>query len=195
MDALVNAEQIGADTSPHLPTVYTTVNVYATPPTWETVAADIGGGVVGLESAEALAQQALKKKPCAQMYGNAKSWARGFTPQNVLKGIVSGDKFGNVVAQNAGPVDWVADTSPPGAALHPLRLIGFAKTVTMKINTYNAIGYWPQLSTAERAETLLHELGHAFNFMSHNTGPFKVSNLAELKDKYAFDKEVQKNCF
>jgi len=121
--------------------------------------------------------------------------AQGLTPQNVLKNITSGDKYGNLVGKDAGPVDWTAQTTPSGYLRNPFRLVGFASKVGITINTYNGAGYWLQATTTERAETLLHELGHAFNFMSHRTGGFTISNTAEIKDKYAFDKVVNKNCF
>jgi RHS repeat-associated protein len=143
-----------------------------------------------LNDAMGIAMQALNKKPCADMYGTPESRAKGFTPQNVLNGIVSGNKYGRIQWVNAGETDWTATTYPSGLPPIP----GFAPSVRIKINTYNGPGYWGSGDAADNAETLLHELGHAFNFI-HGAGGFPVSNFTEFRHPYAFDDEVKKNCF
>jgi hypothetical protein len=81
-----------------------------------------------------------------------------------------------------------------GLPRHTYPIPGMAPSVHVKINTYNGPGYWGAGDAGENAETLLHELGHVFNFI-HNAGRFTVSNFAEFRDHYAFDKEVKKHCF
>jgi hypothetical protein len=53
--------------------------------------------------------------------------------------------------------------------------------------------FWGAGDVGDNAETLLHELGHAFNDL-RNAGGFAIPNSAEHSDKYAFDKVVRKNC-
>ena len=160
--------------------------------------ADVGGPINNFEAnpeqqhlddAMAIALQALNKGPCAHLFGTPKSRAKGFTPQNVLKGIASGSQYGRIVWQDQGRGD-VATTYPAG----PLPIPGLASRVTVKINTFNSPGWWGAGDASDNAETLLHELGHAFNFI-HNAGGFAVPDYAEIRAPYAFDKVVKKNCF
>ncbi len=138
------------------------------------------------------AMQALSKKDCADLFGTPKSWAQGFTPQNVLKGIVSGKKYGRIAWGDKGGGGWGVAQTRPTFPFIP----GHASGVVMTINTFQTsiAGYWSAGDPAENAETLLHELGHAFNFI-RNAGGFAIPNSAENADKYAFDKKVRKNCF
>jgi hypothetical protein len=75
-----------------------------------------------------------------------------------------------------------------------LPIPGLASKVTITINTFNDGNlYWNDGNTDENARTVLHELGHAYNFL-RGSGGFARSNLAELKDSYAFDKEIEQKC-
>ena len=140
------------------------------------------------------ALEALKKKPCADMYGTPQSRAKGFTPQNVLNGIVSGTKYGRIAWADKGGGGWGVALTRPTFPFIPGQASGVVTTINTYLAPVKTLGYWSEGDPTENAMTLLHELGHAFNFIRH-AGGFSISNFAEAKDNYAFDKEVKKNCF
>jgi hypothetical protein len=138
------------------------------------------------------AVEALTNKDCLDLFGNEKTRQGDFSPVTLLTSLVNGNsKFGTVKFENKGS-DWgVAKTYPAGRFPIP----GLAGKVSITINTYNDGNlYWNDGYVDENAETLLHELGHAFNFL-HGAGGFAISNLAEIKDPYAFDKRIWDKCF
>ncbi len=66
-------------------------------------------------------------------------------------------------------------------------LVGSGATISinsMMWNVYN-VGF--------NAETLLHEMGHLFNF-SRGSGGFAPPNVAELRNSQAFDQLIHKDC-
>jgi RHS repeat-associated protein len=147
-----------------------------------------------MPAALARAIQALSSQSCMDLFGNATTRAGAFNPVTVLESLFSspaGGSFGSTSFQNKGPTWGVAKTSPV-ITKSPFNL---GKKVNVTINSYTGTNgtYWNDGNTNENASTLLHELGHVFNFL-RGSGGFAVSNITELKNPYAFDQAIQQNC-
>jgi hypothetical protein len=100
----------------------------------------------------------LAKKGCAAIF--AGGMAKGHDPATVLQAIVNGTKYGSVAYSNMG-AQFGAVTDERGGFLT-------ARSVTVKINSFNdpSLGiYWNAGNDQVNATTLIHELGHAFNFL------------------------------
>jgi hypothetical protein len=54
--------------------------------------------------------------------------------------------------------------------------------------------YWNDGNVTNNAETLLYELGHAYNFLK-GSGGFAISNLAEIRHPNSFEKLIDTKCF
>jgi RHS repeat-associated protein len=127
---------------------------------------------------------------CMNLFGNAMTREAGFNPALVLGSIVNGGSLGSISFVDMGSGWGVAQAGPAGW----LPLPGLAGKVSITINVYNdADLYWNDADTDENARTLLHELGHAFNFL-RGSGGFALRNGAERTDKYAFDKLIEEKC-
>jgi hypothetical protein len=97
-------------------------------------------------------------------------------------------KFGSVDFEYSGV--GVAITRPSGLILPaaPRNLISSSRA-----NISFHRNQWNRGDTEANALTILHELGHVFNF-SRGSGGFAIGNLAELKDPYSFDKLIMSKC-
>jgi hypothetical protein len=137
------------------------------------------------------AAAALADPKCSGLFGTADTRNNGWDPTDILADIITGTKYGSVKFAEIGTNN-VATTVPAGR----LPIPGLAGSVLITINSHDDPNYnfWNNASTMEQAETLLHELGHAYNFL-RGSGGFAISNLREIRDPYAFDKVVNENCF
>lgn len=115
-------------------------------------------------------------------FGTAQTRAGGFNPISVLTNIVYGSNRLGSINFSTHPVGWgVAETRPAG--LFPIP--GLAGKVRIFINQIAGYGFWNNGDTLENADTLLHELGHAFNDV-RGAGGFALPNWAEKNDPFAF---------
>jgi RHS repeat-associated protein len=140
----------------------------------------------------ARALQALSlNEECNKLFGSEKTRSGRFNPSNVLTSLVNGGDLGQIKFENKGG-DWGAAKTTPGGRFP---VPGLAGRVNVTINSFNDQGlYWNDGNGDENAKTLLHELGHAFNFL-RGAGGFAISNLKEIGDAYAFDKLIEEKCF
>jgi hypothetical protein len=150
-----------------------------------------------MDAARKRAVEMLANPNCAGLYGNEKSRSNGFNPADVLNSILTGGKFGKVKWESHKPnkkgENWVAKASGDGLLG---KLPGRASSVTITINTFNdARGlYWNAGDADENALTLLHELGHAFNFLK-GAGGFVFGNI-DIKGNHSgkYDAEIKEKC-
>ena len=86
--------------------------------------------------------------------------------------------------------DGAAKTTPTGTLLPSLSngITGTGANISIK-----GPDYWNVNNIDYNAETLLHEMGHLYNF-SRGSGGFAVKNPAEFKDSEAFDKVIHQKC-
>jgi hypothetical protein len=102
----------------------------------------------------------LQNPNCAAVF--AGGIAKGDNPSAVLQQIVAGTKYASVTFTSLSPLE-AAVTAESGFWIF--------KKATIEINTYNdpSTGvYWNAGNTQANALTLLHELGHIFNFLFGN---------------------------
>ena len=126
---------------------------------------------------------------CMNLFGNANSRAHGWNPVSVLTDIVWGShRHGNVTFANLGPDGGSAVTAPSG---HGIGLI--TGKVTITINEYTNPGYvfWNAGNAAENAETLLHELAHAYTLLLGSGG----FNGTRFISDASLDSLIQTDCF
>ena len=145
-----------------------------------------------LPSALGRAIDALRQnKECFDLFGNENARSGDFNPINILSSIAKGTEFGNIEFKALGK-GVVAKTNSAGR----LPIPGLAGKVIIFINTYNSDTglYWNDANVDENAETLLHELGHAFNYL-RGSGGFAISELGEIRNRYAFDNRIRETCF
>ena len=125
---------------------------------------------------------------CMDLFGNANSRAHGWNPVNVLTDIVWGNqRHGHIAFANTGPGS-TAVTAPSG------RGIGLITgKVTITINEYTSPGslYWNAGNTAENAETLLHELAHAYTLLPGSGGFNGTRFISDAN----LDSLIQTDCF
>ncbi len=148
-----------------------------------------------MPAAFARAVQALTlNTQCMDLFGTAKTRAGKFDPVIVLTNIVFGpNTLGHIQFEDEGPTWGVAETYPSGH----LPIPGLAGSVSITINEYTDQAgslYWNAGNTTANAETLLHELAHAFNFI-RGSGGFAISNLSEFGNPSAFDNLINQECF
>jgi hypothetical protein len=128
---------------------------------------------------------------CMSLFGTAQTRAGGFNPISVLSNIVYGSNSLGSINFSTHSASWgVAETRPAGL----LPIPGLAGKVSISINQSAGYGFWNNGDTVENADTLLHELGHAFNDLK-GAGGFALPNSAEKNDPYAFGKLIQQKCF
>lgn len=145
----------------------------------------------------ARAIQALTlNEDCRKLFGNKKTRANGFDPSAVLTSIATGGKFGSIEFADRGPSWGVAKTTPAGVVLPRLRPpFVSSNKVTITINSFDdAKLYWNDAKTDGNASTLLHELGHAFNFL-RGSGGSQLRNLGEFTDDKVNDRLIKETCF
>jgi RHS repeat-associated protein len=137
-----------------------------------------GGGVSTtqqvISAAEKLAEQWLKKQSCSQLFGN------GFNPATVLQALASSGKFTSGFTQMTMTFASFGSSALDGLTLpteNPAAFgIGMPGSAFMLglgaaifINTSAFSGYGSD-AAAETAVSLIHELGHAYNFIPLSCG-------------------------
>lgn len=128
---------------------------------------------------------------CMNLFGTDQTRAGKFNPVNVLTDIVYGSHNFGTVSFSLNSANWgVARARPAGFPPIP----GFAPKEKIVINELSGYGFWNNGDATENADTLLHELGHAFNDI-RGAGNFALPNSAEDSDPYAFDKLIKQTCF
>jgi RHS repeat-associated protein len=131
------------------------------------------------------------REDCRNLFGTAASRSAGFDPAEVLDSIINGGRFGHVEYVYHPPdkngKNWDAETFGDGVIG---KLPGLASRVTVRINSYSEpnLDYWNNGYATSNAETLLHELGHAFDLLK-GAGGFSV------KDHGDFDNVINQKCF
>jgi hypothetical protein len=92
--------------------------------------------------------------------------------------------------------DAVAKTRPAGLTKLGGGVFGRARNVVITVNTYNDgnATYWNDGIVDNNARTLLHELAHAYNFMSARSGGFAIGNSSELFNGEAFEELLKEKC-
>jgi RHS repeat-associated protein len=143
-----------------------------------------------MPAAAARALQALTlNQECFNLFGTEKTRDEKWNPITVLTSlIISRDNtYGSVNFDYTG--NGAALTTPNGFPIPSLSagITGTSATISIKAS------WWNVNNVAYNAETLLHELGHVFNFV-RGSGGFALPNRAELKDSQAFDKLIEDKC-
>ena len=136
------------------------------------------------------AMQALTlNQDCFNLFGNSTSRAGKWDPTVVLTSLflTQDGSYGSVNFNYTG--NGSALTTPTGFPLPSLRSGITGTSATISLNAKD----WNVNNVAFNAETLLHEMGHLYNFV-RGAGGFAVPNRAELKDKEAFDKVIEDKC-
>lgn len=136
--------------------------------------------------------QALTLNPdCMNLFGDAKSRAKGWNPASVLTDIVWGNhKHGQVSFKNMGPGGGSAVTTPAGKGIGLL-----TGKVNITINEYvdptGKLAFWNAGYAAENAETLLHELAHTYTLEIGSGGFDGTHFITDAK----LDSLIQSDCF
>jgi hypothetical protein len=130
-----------------------------------------------------------KRKECVELFGNADTRQGRWNPETVLRSMFErrSNEYGTVDFEYTD--DAVAQTTPAG---FPLPSINQGITGS-RANIHFNRRWWNVGNAAENAETLLHELGHLYNF-TRGSGGFALPNRAELTDDRAFDKLIKEKC-
>ncbi len=111
-----------------------------------------------MPAAETQALADLAKPDCAKLFN-------GHDPSAVLQAIIAGTQYGNVSFNLQSPIV-AATTQLKYAITGNWRRKRTVKTATININTYsdpNGV-YWNTGNAANNAITLIHELGHVFDW-------------------------------
>ncbi len=135
---------------------------------------DTGGGQTAPPDPRALlsdavkrAQEALESEKCQKLFGNKKTRENGFDPATVLGSIADGGTFGRVTFTTDGdPGSTTANGGIPKVS---------SSSVIIALNTAN----WDVGNTLYNAETLLHELGHAYDII-HGSGGSVIKSPDDL---------------
>ncbi len=111
-----------------------------------------------MPAAFSLAEQWLENQSCDQLFGTTASRAGAFSPSSFLAAYVWGySPYGGVSFASMWILGGVARTYPTPNGAHTF------------INTYNPgpnNAYWNVGDALENAITLLHEMGHAYSYLS-----------------------------
>jgi hypothetical protein len=143
-----------------------------------------------MPAAYARAMQALTLNPdCFDLFGTAKTRAGKWNPTVVLTSLflTQGGTYGSVNFNYTG--NGAALTTPNGFPTPSITQGIQGSSATVSINS----AYWNVDNVAYNAETLLHELGHVYNFV-RGSGNFALSNSSELTNSGAFDQLIEAKC-
>ncbi len=126
---------------------------------------------------------------CMDLFGNAKTRAGKWNPVTVLTSLFQAQSgtYGSVNFGYTG--NGSALTTPNGFLLPNINQGLTGTSATISINST----YWNDNNVAFNAETLLHEMGHLYNFV-RGSGGFALPNKAELKNASAFDTLIDQKC-
>jgi hypothetical protein len=137
-------------------------------------------------------------KECFELFGNQRTRSGNVIPISILTDLVNGtSKYGKITFENKGAGGDIAKTTPTGSVfIYPLPPFLKSNAVDIVINTYNddAHLYWNDGDADENAVTLLHELGHLYNFV-RGSGGSQLSNLKEAFNSSANDNILITKCF
>jgi RHS repeat-associated protein len=168
------------------------------------VGADGGGNAGGvawdlnerlLSAALSRALQALGlNQDCADLFGSG-----NVDPSAILIGLFSGQSYGRITFQYRSNPSWgIALTSPAGV-IQMLRyaITGTASRVLITINTWTSgqqQQYWNEGNSTVNAETLLHELSHAINFL-FGAGTSRLQHPDNAQAAWDMDELIYMTCF
>jgi hypothetical protein len=138
----------------------------------------------------ARAMQALTlNQDCFNLFGNDSTRDGKWDPTVVLTSLYLADngKYGSVNFDYTGTGN--AQTTPNGFPRPSLNagITGTSATISIKASDWNID------NVDFNAETLLHEMGHLYNFV-RGSGGFAVPNRAEITNSQAFDKVIEDKC-
>jgi hypothetical protein len=140
--------------------------------------------------AYARALEALTLDPdCFDLFGTAKTRSGKWNPIIVLTSLflTRDGTYGSVNFNYTG--NGAALTTPTGVLLPSFSNVLAGTGATISINP----AVWNIDDVGFNAETLLHEMGHLYNF-SRGSGGFALSNPKELWNSGAFDALIGKDC-
>jgi RHS repeat-associated protein len=139
------------------------------------------------------ALRALNDNPeCLELYGDADTRSGRWDPRTVLNSM-----FGEEHNNEYGTVDFeyegygAAYTSPIGRRFFNPFNLNLIQADRANISIHR--NWWNGYGEDQNASTILHELGHVYNF-SRGSGGFAISNLTEGRDPAVFDKLIRKKC-
>jgi RHS repeat-associated protein len=142
-------------------------------------------------AAAARAIQALTlNKECLELFGNEETRSGRWNPVTVITSmfIERNSEYGRVDFEYSGV--GAALTRPGGIVLPSINrnlVQGSSANITIHRD------YWNRGNTDFNANTILHELGHVYNFV-RGSGGFAIGNLSEASDPFAFGKLIEEKC-
>jgi hypothetical protein len=130
-------------------------------------------------------------KDCFELFGNAESREGRWNPATVLTHMFSlrDGEYGTIDFEYSGV--GVAETRPAGFRFPNIFKRNIIQGTIANISFHR--NFWNLGNTEQNAATILHELGHVYNF-TVGSGGFRIGNLSELGDSFAFDKLIKDNC-
>ncbi len=151
-----------------------------------------------MKEARNMALKALDNDKCAKVFGGGS----GLNPSEVLSSIIDGGKYGHVEYESHAPSatgdDWGAAQTTPNGLPNPLPpWRPHWSSVTITINTFQdpqSGVHWNDGHTAQNADTLLHELGHAMCFLGARGGKFKMNDRSDEAQKFNSNL-LEENCW
>jgi RHS repeat-associated protein len=138
----------------------------------------------------ALAMQALTlNADCFNLFGNANTRQGKWNPTTVLTSLFGtrDGTYGSVNFNYTGNA--AALTTPNGLPTLSVSQGIRGSSATVSINS----SWWNIDNVPYNAETLLHELGHVYDFV-RGSGGFALKNRAEIKNNQAFDQLIKQKC-
>src|SRR6266496_3335036 len=141
-----------------------------------------------MPAAVSRALQAITLSPdCSNLFGNAQTRQGKWNPATVLTNMLglNNGVYGTVDFDDTDPTS-AAITKPAGLLTPSVNQGLRGSSANVHLNSMS----WNRPSNTDgNAETLLHELGHVYNF-TRGSGGFALPNRAELGDDQAFDKLI-----
>ncbi|MCC6536220.1 MAG: RHS repeat-associated core domain-containing protein, partial [Bryobacterales bacterium] len=136
----------------------------------------------------AIAKAALQNRPeCMRLFGTEATRAAGWNPVDVMTEMFSRRQTNyGTVNFDLRTVGTAAVISPSGL---PSGLLSFSQ-VSVSINRR----FWNMNDARDNARTLLHEMAHAYNYLTGSGGSGIGSNIREIFDPYFFENKVVDNC-
>ena len=127
---------------------------------------------------------------CFELFGNEGTRSGRWNPVTVVTSmfIQRNSEYGRVDFNFAGV--GVAETRPAGFIL-PSFNRNLVQGSSANISIHR--DFWNRGDTNFNANTILHELGHVYNFV-RGSGGYAVGNLIEARDPFAFDKLIKEKC-